>query len=166
MKICRTESLTGHRIDVEINWPAGAISPCRSRPILVTFGLRSGWMPKRNEDKTPARSCSESVSRHHEPIDSASERRVIPTLVTLELVTVQSAARSQPALRGVTKSIDNITARIDRLDASPEVDRCKKLLEELKAAVKACEDRMSVSVKAKRKDKEVNASEIVPAASA
>ena len=62
---------------------------------------------------------------------------------------VQSAARSRPALRGVVKSIDSIAARIDRLDTSDEVDLCKKLLNELRDAVKACEESQADKAKVK-----------------
>ncbi|MCH7689229.1 MAG: hypothetical protein IH899_21570 [Planctomycetes bacterium] len=48
------------------------------------------------------------------------------------------------------------------MDASSEVNRCKKLLDELKLAVKACEDRMSANAEAS-KDAEADASELVAA---
>ena len=93
-------------------------------------------------------------------------KRMLPQLKPTNGSTaaVQSAARSQPALRGVVKSIDRIVARFDHLDASrPEVARCKKLLDELKMAVKSCEDRTTTQAKAERRDMEAKASEPVPA---
>ena len=48
--------------------------------------------------------------------------------------------RTQPALRGVVNSINNLAVKFERLDANPATNRCKKLLDELKVAVKEAED--------------------------
>jgi hypothetical protein len=92
-------------------------------------------------------------------------KRMLPQLKPTNDSTaaVRSVASSQHPLRGVVKSIDRLVTRFDHMDESSEVERCKELLDELKMAVKSCEDHTTVQVKAERRDIEAKASEPVPA---